>query len=149
MVIPQKKTKLTCIARGMSYLPEIKPTGHGQTVYRQVSTRLEQAPELPIEFSILFSKVTFHFISEWFFPKSHEIVSVVMRPWEKLKKDSQLNRESWHVCESEKDKRNYKSKIPTQTWLPPSLRSRRLEVVGARKNSATQATSSSIHENSG
>ena len=33
-------------------------------VYRQVATRLEQAPEFPIEFSILFSKVTFHFISE-------------------------------------------------------------------------------------
>ena len=70
----------------MSFLPEIKPTGHGQTVYRQVSTRLEQASEFPIEFSILFSKVTFHFISEWFSSKKHEIVSVVMGPWEKLKR---------------------------------------------------------------
>ena len=50
--------------RYVVFFPEIKPTGLGQTVYRQVSTRLEQAPEFPIEFSILFSKVTFHFISE-------------------------------------------------------------------------------------
>ena len=37
----------------------------------------------------------------WFFPKNREIVSVVMRPWEKLKKLKKLERltaESWELA---------------------------------------------------